>query len=167
MMELDCRLHIADIKQIADGAHGDSEVRCRLFSAMQGADRRAAVNAAWALTHLPKSDNRYIEDQCEPLVALALATSDASLRRLSLALLERVEWGRDDVRTDLLDFCLDRLVRADEPVGVRALCLKLAYSQCRHYPELCEELRQVLLLLEPTDLKPGLRQLWMKTLKRL
>lgn len=130
-------------------------------------DRRSAVNAAWALSHLPGPDNRYIAEYRELLVELALTTPDTSLRRLSLALLERLEWGRAEVRTDLLDFCLDRLVRSDEPVGVRALCLKLAYSQCRHYPELCGELRRILLLMEPADLKPALNHIRMKTLKLL
>lgn len=167
MMELNVPLHVDDIKALARQAHGDGEVREALFAALKGDDRRAAVNAAWALTHLPKADNQHIAARREPLVELALSTPDTSLRRLSLALLERLEWGRDQVRTDLLDFCLDRLLRADEPAGVRALCLKLAYSQCRHYAELREELRQCLLMLEPSELLPGIRHTRNKIMKQL
>jgi 3-methyladenine DNA glycosylase AlkD len=50
-------------------------------------------------------------------------------------------------------------------VGVRALCAKLAYLQCRHYPELLGELRQSLLMLDPALLKPGLKHMRNKILE--
>ena len=124
---------------------------------MLSGEGKEASNAAWALTHLPKEDTIYIDTRREELTALALATPDTSLRRLTLVLLERLEWGIDDVRTDLLDFCLEHMVRPEEPYGVKSLCMKLAYQQCRHYPELKEELRQSLLLLRPEELGSGVK----------
>lgn len=150
-------MHIDDIKALAQRAHREERFRDSLFEEMQGDDLREARNAAWALTHLPKEDTIYIDTRRARLTDLAISTPDTSLRRLSLVLLERLEWGRGDVRTDLLDFCLEHMVRADEPYGVKALCMKLAYHQCRHYPELKEELRQNLLLMEPSELGAGVR----------
>ena len=76
-------------------------------------------------------------------------------------LLERLEWGRealDDERyVRLLDFCLEHMVLADEPYGIKSLCMKIAYQMCRHYQELKEELRQSLLLMEPSELGTGVR----------
>ncbi len=160
-------MHINEVKSLAHSAHADAEVRESLFRAMASADRREAVGAAWALTHLPASDNRHIAAHRAALIRLAVETLDTSLRRLSLALLERIDWQVDDVDTGLLDFCLMHLADPAEAVGVRALCIKVAYAQCRHFPELCAELRQCLLLLEPSELKPGLKHTRMKTLKRL
>lgn len=160
-------MHIAEVKALAHSAHNDAEVREGLFRAMASADRRDAVGAAWALTHLPISDNRHIAVHRAALIRLAVETPDTSLRRLSMTLLERLDWQVDDIDTGLLDFCLLRLANPAEAVGVRALCIKVAYAQCRHFPELCSELRQCLLLLEPSELKPGLKHTRMKTLKLL
>lgn len=160
-------MHIDDIKALAKSAHEDVEVRERLFRTMLSGEGKEASNAAWALTHLPKEDNIYINMYRAELVQLALITPEVPLRRLSMVLLERLEWGRDDVRTDLLDFCLEHMMLADEPYGVKALCMKLAYQQCRHYPELCAELKQCLLLLEPSELGAGVKHTRGKILKLL
>lgn len=160
-------MHIGDIKSLAHSAHNDSAFRDKLFRELLSAEGRDAYNAAWALTHLPKEDNIYIDTRRAELVAFAVATPDTSLRRLSLVLLERLEWGRDDIRTDLLDFCLEHMMLPDEPYGVKALCMKLAYYQCRHYPELCAELKQCLLLMEPSELGNGVKHTRGKILDKL
>ena len=160
-------MHIDDIKALSKRAHDDTEVRERLFRTMFSSEGKEASNAAWALTHLPPSDNEYIAAHREALVHLALCTPNTSLRRLSMVLLERLEWGIDDVYTELLDFCLEHMILPDEPYGVKALCIKLAYQQCRHYPELKAELRQVLLLMEHTEMGPGLRNARKKILEMI
>ena len=143
---------------MADKAHRDKRFREGLFSAMlSDGGREEVYNAAWALTHLPAVDDKYIDDYRGELVRLAVSTADASIRRLALTLLERLDWGRDAVGTDLLDFNLKHMIMAGEPYGVRALCVKLAYVQCRHYPELVEELKLHLSLMEDTDMSPGLK----------
>lgn len=160
-------MHIEDIKALAQRAHNDHNERERLFHAMLGGEGKESYHAAWALTHLPESDNTYINMYRAKLVDFAIATTDTSLRRLSLVLLERLEWTIGDVRTDLLDFCLEHMMLPDEPYGVKALCIKLAYRQCRHYPELKAELRQALLLMEPSELGAGVKHTRKKTLELL
>ena len=160
-------MHIDDIKALAKSAHADNGTREQLFRTMFSGGGKEASNAAWALTHLPAADNEYIDTHREALVQLAVSTPEVPLRRLSMVLLERLEWGIDDVRTDLLDFCLEHMMLPDEPYGIKALCMKLAYQQCRHYPELKEELRQALLLMEPEELGAGVKHTRKKTLERL
>lgn len=160
-------MHISDIKALAHRAHNDPKERKRLFCAMLDGEDKEAYYAAWALTHLPPEDNIYINMYRARLTDFAIATSDTSMRRLSLVLLERLEWSVDDVRTDLLDFCLEHMMLPSEPYGVKALCIKLAYLQCRHYPELKAELRQALLLMEPSELGAGVKHTRKKTLERL
>ncbi len=157
-------MHIEDIKALALSAHNDPDKREQLFHAMLGGENKDAYYAAWALTHLPSEDNIYINMYRARLADFAITTPDTSMRRLSLVLLERLEWTIDDMRTDLLDFCLDHMMQPDEPYGVKALCIKLAYLQCRHYPELKAELRQVLLLMEPSELGAGVKHTRKKVL---
>ena len=89
-------MHIDDIKALAHRAHEDAEERERLFGTMLSAKGREAYVAAWALTHLPVTDNKHIAAHREELVRLAVSTPEVPLRRLSMALLERLEWGVDD-----------------------------------------------------------------------
>lgn len=158
-------LHIDDVKALAMSAHGNAGVRRSLFADALEGEGRASANALWALTHLPSQDDVFIAEHRQGLTALALEAADATRRRLALTLLERLEWGVDQVDTALLDFCLGHLMDPSEAVGVRALCAKLAYRQCRHYPELLGELRQSLLMLDPALLKPGLRHVRNKILE--
>jgi 3-methyladenine DNA glycosylase AlkD len=158
-------LHIDDVKALAMSAHGDARARRSLFADALEGEGRASTNALWALTHLPSQDDVFIAEHRQGLTALALEAADATRRRLALTLLERLEWGVDQVDTALLDFCLGHLMDSSEAVGVRALCAKLAYLQCRHYPELLGELRQSLLMLDPALLKPGLKHIRNKILE--
>lgn len=166
-------MHVAEIKAIARLAHDNPTVCEGLFEAMQGDDRKEAVNSAWALTHLPKGDCTHIAAHREMLVELATTTPDISLRRITLALLERIPWTISDpdnvpeYYVALLDFCMEHLMLADEPYGIRALCMKMAYTLSLPYPELLAELRQSLLLIEPDNLGSGLRHTRNKILKLL
>jgi hypothetical protein len=164
--------HVDEIKAEAAKAHKDATLRERLFDDMQAANKETAVRSAWVLTHLPASDNCHIERHREPLSRLAVTTENISLRRLTLALLERLDWrtAGDDVPEHymvLLDFCLLHMMLADEPYGVRALCMKLAYQISLPYAELLNELRQSLLLLQPSELGPGVRHTRNKILNSL
>lgn len=144
-----------------------------LFAAMLGDDRNEAVHAAWALTHLPKTDNRHIAIHRETLTGLAVTTTDTSLRRITLTLLERIDWtlpDRDDAPeyyVALLNFSMEHMMMSDEPYGVRSLCMKLAYRLSLPYPELLDELRRSLLLIEPSELGTGVRHTRNKILKSL
>ena len=166
-------MHIGEIKAIAGRAHNDATVREGLFAAMRGNDRNEAVHSAWALTHLPKDDNDHIACHREALVTLATTTADTSLRRITLALLERIDWkvpNPDDTPryyVELLDFCMEHLMMAEEPYGVRALCMKLAYTLSLPYPELLEELRCCLTMIEPAELGAGVRHTRNKILKSI
>ena len=164
-------IHIDEVKAIARRAHDDSTILEGLFYTMLGDNRDEAVHAAWALTHLPKSDNTHIATHREMLVHLATNTPDCSMRRITLALLERLDWQTSDeppsYYVTLMDFCFSHMMTGDEPYGVRALCIKLAYKLSLPYPELLEELRQSLLLLEPSELGAGVRHTRNKILKLL
>ena len=152
---------------MAREAHQHEPAREALFATLFHDNARNAAVAAWALTHLPAQDNDAIGAHRQELIALATTTPDIPVRRLTLALLARLQWQPEQVDTNLLDFCLEHMMLADEPYGVRSLCMKLAYSLCRHYPELCEELRQSLLLIEPLTLGAGVRHSRDKILRQL
>lgn len=162
-------IHIDEIKSIARQANADPDVRERLVADVLGSERDTAVQSAWALTHLSKGGYVSLATHREALTVKAISTADTSLRRLSLALLERLDWPTEDEPPEyymrLLDFCLTHMMLATEPYGVRALCMKLAYRIAQPYPDLLGELHRSLLLLEPSELSPGVRCTYNKILK--
>lgn len=160
-------MHINDVKALAHKAHTDAAIRQSMFEDVLADDGRRSSLAAWVLTHLPSDDDAFVDSHRDDLVHVALSTSDTSLRRLALTLLNRLEWTKETVRTDFLDFTLEHLSSPDEPYGVRSLCIKLAFAQCVHYSELREELRQVLLMIEPSEIGSGIRNTRDKILGRL
>ena len=86
--------------------------------------------------------------------------------RLILTLLLRQPFDEEAIRTDFIDFCLTRLADPKSPYAVRALCIKLAYEQMRHWPELLNELRQTLEMISCEPLSPGLRSAWRQVMKK-
>ena len=124
-------------------------------------DSRVARNAAWILTHKPANEIRTLPQP--PFIDLALTTSDNSLRRLALNLVVQQGIQKDNLRTDLLDYCLQHMMMLDEYPGIQALCLKLAHQMCNYYPELKREFEETLNLMQPENYKPGMRHLIIKT----
>ena len=69
--------------------------------------------------------------------------------------------NEEDLRTDFLDFCLEHMASIEEFPGVQTLCMKLAYRMCCFYPELMDELKRTLEMMDIEYYKPavkGLRQ---------
>ena len=90
-------------------------------------------------------------------------------RRLMLHLLLRQPFEEESLRSDFIDFCIAKITACSQPYAIRCYCMKLAYEQMKYYPELLEELRMALDMLEQEVLSPGMlsakRQI-MKKIKR-
>lgn len=152
------RIHADDIVRLSREAEGERgyNMKAMLYSLALGNDRRAASNALWVFTHLNAADRKWLRPRMAEMADRAMSVTDTTCRRLLLTLLERQDFGPDDIRGDFLDFCLEHMLMDAEPVGIRSLCVKIAYKMCRHYPELLSEFRQFLTMM-PADVSPGLR----------
>ena len=107
-------------------------------------DRRVATNALWVFTHFALADNEWLYAKHDQLIDRCLNEKDATKLRLMLNLLLRQPFDEEAIRTDFIDFCLTQLADPKSPYAVRAQCIKLAYEQMRYWPELLNELRQML-----------------------
>lgn len=158
------RIHENDILEMLYYKQECPEIADALYGYMFDKDTKVASNALWVQTWdmidrtLPYRDN---------LVILAITTHNTTIRRLALTLLERMDWSKSDIRTDFLDFCMERIMSQAEPPGVRALCIKLGYQQCRHYPELIDELKLLLDSLSDMPLTPAITSARKNVLKKL
>lgn len=130
-------------------------------------DRRVATNALWVFTHFYAADNEWLYAKYDQLIDRCLKEKDATKLRLMLNLLLRHPYTEEDIRTDFIDFCLMKLTDPKSPYAIRAQCIKLAYEQMKHWPELLNELRQTLEMISCEPLSPGLRSAWRQVMKRL
>ena len=120
-------------------------------------DYRVARSALWGLTKANISELSQLQPMLDDLIDLAMQTENASVRRLSLNIVERLAMTENDLRTDFLDFCLDRMVSIEEFSGIQAVCMKLAFRMCQFYPELADELRRTLEAMEIDYYKPAVK----------
>ena len=110
-------------------------------------DERIGYHAAWILTHFSPKDNKWLFQKQNELIDNLLASQHAGRRRLILTLLYKQPLG-EPLRVDFLDFCLERIMSSEELSGVKSLCIKIAYELCRPIPELEQELKAMLEMMQ-------------------
>lgn len=148
------RLNIREIRNLAKQFSTQE-----LLLLITEGDKIVARNAAWALTH--KTDKEVQSIPQQELVHIILESDYEWVQRMLLSVVERQSITKE-FSTDLLDFCLFRMVNPDYPCGIQALCLKLAYRMSRYYPELAHEFDQVVQMAQHIDFKPGMAHLLKK-----
>ena len=157
---LSSRISGNDAKALAQ-----ADIKEELFQLLFDSDKRTSDNAAWVLTHLPKTADPWLAERQDLLIDEAMRTSSTTKRRLIMNLLDRTPFESDHLRTDFLDFCFNTIL-SDEPIGVKSLAVKLAYAQSVHYPELLEEINATLRVMEPEELPAALKHLRGKMLAK-
>lgn len=163
------RLSQSEIMQLCaltQGEHNDN-LKEELYQLTLDANRRVAINALWTFTHFAADDNVWLFAKHDQLIDRCLNEKDTTKLRLILTLLLRQPFDEEAIRTDFIDFCLARITDARAPYAIRAQCIKLAYEQMRHWPELLDELRQTLDLISCEPLSPGLRSAWRQVMRKL
>lgn len=151
------RLPMREVRAWGKRLAYDGMFRDTLHHIMTDGDSRMAENAAWIFTYadtdvLPSLPSHYVDTWMERV----MNTRSETLRRLLLTLISRSTLPHP-FRTDFLDYCLAGMSSSRYPHSVRALCMKLAYKLCRTHPELLEELKLNLEIMEPDLLPPSLR----------
>ena len=76
-----------------------------LFQLLFDEDKRTSDNAAWVMTHLPKTADAWLAERQNALIDEVMRTESTTKRRLIMNLLERTPFEADHIRTDCLDFC--------------------------------------------------------------
>lgn len=158
-------LHINDILETVQMVAGKKSELLQLLELCFVEDARMAGNALWVGMHLSSADIQCFTPYADRFIDGSMIETTVTCRRLRLAMLERLDVVIE--RADFFDFCLQHSLLLSEPYGIRSLCIKLAYRIAQPYPELCRELLLTLQLMHPSELSPGLRNIYEKTLSQL
>lgn len=130
-------------------------------------DDRTSYGSMRILVRNPELYRGSVYDDKNYLIDRVLAESHKGKCRLLLTMLLRHGLEESKLRTDFLNYCMDGIVNGAYPCSVRVLCIKLACGQCRFYPELTEELKSVLHLLDIGNVSPGLAAARRNVLKKI
>ena len=155
---------INELCVLTQGEHNNN-LKEKLYQLTLDANHRVATNALWVFTHFASDDNKCLYAKHDQLIDRCLNEKDATKLRLMLNLLLRQPYTEEDIRTDFIDFCLMKLTDPKSPYAIRAQCIKLAYEQMKHWPELLNELRQTLNMISCEPLSPGLSSAWRQVMK--
>lgn len=161
------RIHKNDIQEIIQQiqAQNNKAIITTLYRLIFDTDRRTSGNAAWILTHLNAKQSKYLYSKQNELIREAIQTTNTSKRRLILTLLSKQPFDKKKVTITFLEFCFHHITSVKESIGIKALCMKLAYKQCIDFPLLLKELQMTLELMDSHQLSPGLLVVRKKILK--
>lgn len=165
--KLEQRMLKLQIMDLAMTLHHDecgiSDV-CRVM--LYSGQVRSAYNAAWILHHLAVEDKAiYLRPFYDRIVDMAVVPELSIRRGLVLSIL--AEMSTDEpVRMDLFDFCMLHMTDMKESDSSRSMMIGLAAKMCKSWPELSNELRACLDLLQ-YESKPSLLAARRKALKSL
>lgn len=154
--KLSGRIGMDEIHEITYFIQYSNKGKQQLYNFIFDEDDTVVTNALWIMTHFSLSENEWLYSKQNEMIDKLLATRHPSHLRLLLHLLYRQPLA-DPPRVDFLDYCLEEMVAMKEAPGTTTLCLKLAYEMCRMIPELLQEYRMALDMIEASQLPPSLK----------
>ena len=163
------RLSVNDIYSLCLQTQG-KENNClkeELYQFTFDENDRVSFNALWALCHFDEANTPWLFQKHEELIDRVLVEKNETKRRLMLHLLLRQPFEEESLRSDFIDFCIAKITACSQPYAIRSYCMKLAYEQMKYYPELLEELRMALNMLEQEVLSPGLLSAKKQIMKKI
>lgn len=160
------RLHAHSIHELVHYIQNDERLREEIYQLIFDEDDFVSYQALWVCTHFSSAEIEWLSQKQNVLINAALSCPHSGKRRLLLNLIYQQPVS-DPPRVDLLDFCMERMISREEPTGVKSVCMKLAYKLTRSIPELQQELRTLLEMMEPELLSPALRSAWRNVLKAI
>lgn len=128
-----------------------------IYAFSHSTDRLTAFHALNVLCQIDSFDLDWIATKRNEIADRILMETDVGMLRLELKLLLRLHWHPEDLRPDLVDFCLERITRTALPYAIRSQCMKLACKQMTRFPELTDELDSIMQMMDVELLSPGLR----------
>ncbi len=130
-------------------------------------DTRVAFNALRVLSHFDLANNEWLYSKHDNLIDRVMKETHAGKCRVMLNLLLRQPFEEGSLRSDFIDFCIGKITACAQPYAIRAYCIKLAYEQMKYNPELLEELKIALDMLEQEPLSPGLLSAKKQVMKKI
>ncbi len=112
--------------------------------------------SAWLLVHLAKAKPSLVAPLQDQLTAGLLETSNHSIQRSLLVVLLELPIKRR-FKAELLNYCFEVFAHSDSAVANRVYALYHLKRFVKTYPEIDQEVRSIIALIESHEMKPALR----------
>lgn len=143
---------VSEILLIIENSDSRKEV---LYRCIFDEDDVLVSNVLWVMTHFSTKDNEWLCKKQSELIDKVLFINNTTQERLLLTIINRQPFN-ESIRIDFFNYCLDEISNQKKSVGITALCMKLAYNMCKAIPDLLHEYRELLNLLDTSNLSPAL-----------
>lgn len=163
--KLSQRIGMHDIQEILRQTHDDDSRKQELYRLVLDEDETIGYHAAWIFTHFSSEDNKWLYNRQNELIDELFACKHGGKRRVLLNLLYRQPYPNPP-RVDFLDYCLNRMLSSTELPAIQCLSMKIAYELCLPIPELVQELKTALGMME-ANLPPSIRAVRRNILKAM
>lgn len=164
--KLSARIHMEDIYEILLYVEGNDKRKQELYELIYHDDDLLSYQTLWVFTRFNRAEMEWLYAKQNDLIDEVLLCNHPGKRRLLLSLLFKQSFANPP-RVDFLDFCLERMLSKEEQVGVQALSMKLAYELCLPIPELLQEFRTLLDMMEADLLPISIRTVRKNVLKAM
>ncbi len=112
--------------------------------------------SAWLLVHIAKAKSSLVAPFQDQLTAGLLETTNHSIQRSLLVVLLELPIKRR-FKAELLNYCFEVFANPDSAVANRVYALYHLKRFVKMYPEIDQEVRSIIALLEGHEMKPALR----------
>lgn len=163
--KLSSRIGMDDIQEILRLTQQSDTQKQELYNLVMGDDETIGYHAAWVFTHFSYEDNKWLYDKQDQLIDEVLVCKHGGKRRVILNLLYKQPLT-NPLRVDFLDFCFDQISSGNALPAVKSLCMKIAYELCLPIPELKQELKTAIEMMDG-DLSPAIRSVRKSILKAI
>lgn len=128
-----------------------------VYTLSNNASHRISSNALWLLSHGKSFIQSKLHHHQDDLITQTIAEQDDTKCRLFTTILLQQPFELQDIRGDFVDFCMQSITQSSVALAIRANCIKLAYEQCRHFPELLQELLETFNHIQSEDFAPSIQ----------
>lgn len=163
--KLSDRIGMDDINEMLRLTEQNDKRKQELYDLVIGEDEKIGYHAAWIFTHFSPEANKWLYRKQDELINEVMTCEHGGKRRLILNLLYKQPLA-DTLSVNFLNFCLERMLSVKELPGVQSLCMKIAYELSRTTPELRQELKATLEIMEG-ELCPAIRSARKNILKAI
>lgn len=160
------RIGKTKVEQIALYIQENPEAEEEIYRLTYHENDKISWQAWWVCETLVKKGAPWLIEKREEMVQRLGKCCHEGKKRLMLNILYRLPMIHP-LPVDLLNFCLDRMLSAEEAPGVQAVCIKLAYEMCKNEPDLLAELYHYLDNAEDGYYSPATRQTRQSILKNI
>lgn len=160
------RINIKDVKEVLEYIEKNRKGIEELYELIFDPNTNVSYQALWICSHLSNAGHQWLFKKQNVIIEELFSCTHSGKRRLLLSLL-LCQPIPDPPRVDLLDFCFEHMVSKHEPPGVQVLSMKLAYNLCQSIPELLQELKVMLDIMQMELLPPSMRAVRKNILKTL